>query len=300
MLPWPKNADLHIRGKLLIATFHTPLHISSLECCSWDNPTEMKTLFLNSEKGWYGDITKNNIVGKVYDLWTTEDSTWDYKADYWTGNNILDFNEDIDTGTLIRIWSEAKNTTFSTSPLEHIVNQDKVEELKHHVGQFNLQQVEEAERITGEKLAAYWKKARETEVTIGNKTFVRRDNCYYYRTKQGLEQVTNFAVDIEKIVKRKDRFYRIGQLHFGDKSAPFEMEEDCFIAGPKFLTSLKDKFLYAGLGIPLAYSAFTYKALLIVDSFNSNVPIEIEEVVEPVEEPHNPVRNLEINPGQDH
>jgi hypothetical protein len=276
MLPWPKATE-PLRGKLMIATFHSPMHISSLEVCSWDNPSELQTLFLNTERGWYGDITKNNIVGSVFDLWTNAGSTWDYKSDYWLGTNIVDFDDAIDVGTLIRIWTEAKNTTFSVSPLEHIVAKDKVEDLKHHVGQFNLQQLEEAEKVTGHKLVDYWKKARELEVVVGKRHFVKRNNCYYVYSKDGLEQITNFAIDIDKIVKRGDRFYRVGMLHFGDKSAPFELDEKYFGSSHIFLKAMKIKFLHSGLGVPLVYSTFAYKALLLIDSFNSGVPIEMDD-----------------------
>lgn len=273
MLPWPKR---DMRGKLLIPTFHTPHHISSLEYCAWDDPSELYTLFVNGEKGWYGNIEHGAVVNGLFDLWTKQGVTWDYKLDFWT-SDIFTLDDDLSVPDCIRVWTEANNTVFDTSPIQKIVDAGKTSELQYYVAQLNLKQLNEVEEVTGEKLTDYWKKARETQVKIGGKEFIRRDNCYYTFRKGDLEQITNFAIDVQRIVKRGGEFYRIGMLHLGDKSAPFEIKEKYFNSNYMFQRGIKDKYLAAGLGVPLVFPAFANKALLIIDSFNSAVPIEVEE-----------------------
>ena len=275
MLPWPKK---ELRSKLLIPTFHTPNHISSLDCCSWDNPSEMTSLFVNHEKGWYGNIKHKKFVSSLFDLWTHEGCTWDYKCDYWTGDEVFDLGETLDIPDCIRIWSEVNNTKLVSSPLDHILDTGKTEELKHYAGMLSLKQLEEIEQRTGEKLNDYWKKARETQVKLGHLTFVRRDNSYYVYRKGNLEQITNFAVDIERIVKRGDKFVRTGIFYLGNSSVPFEMNEEDFVSSRRLHQVIKEKFISSGLGIPILFPLYANRLLLLIESFNSSPKIELEDV----------------------
>lgn len=275
MLPWPKK---DLRGKLLIPTFHTPFHISSLEYCPWDDPSELYPLFINDEKGWYGSLKHKQVIGGFFDLWANAGNTWDYKCDYWN-NNVVTLSDTLDVADCMRIWTEAKHSTFDVSPLKKIIDAGKVDELQHYVAELTIDQLAEVEKVSGKKLTTYWKQAREHQVKIGSKLFVRRNNCYYVYKKGDLEQITNFAIDIEKIVKRGNEFYRVGMLHFGDKSSAFEMEEKYFNTNYLFQRGIKEKFLASGLGVPLIYPAFSNKALLLIDSFNSARPIELDEAI---------------------
>lgn len=274
MLPWPKK---DLRGKLLVPSFCTPSHICSLEYTTWNNLGEFFPLFLNDEKGWYGNIRKNNIVNDIKEFTTTPGITWDVKADCWFGDEPVTLSEFLDVDSSIRIWTEAKHTTFTRSPLTQIIESGKVGELKNYVGKLSYQQLQEIELITGEKLMEYWKQARELQVQVGDRIFAKRDNCYYVYKRGNLQQVTNFAVDIDKIVKRDGQFYRLGLLHYGNQTVPFELPEKYFASNYMFPRGIKDKFLSAGLGIPIIHPDFASRALLIIDSFNAGVKICIEE-----------------------
>lgn len=274
MLNWPKS---EIRGKLIVPTFNTPLHICSLEYCAWDTPSKLHALWQNGEKGWYGNLNHKKIVSDVTELWTTPGSTWDYKADFWAPQQPMVISDQVDVSDLLKIWSEATNTVFDKSPLLRIVDAGKTEELKNHIGNLSYQQLEEAEKVTGMKLADYWKRARETQVQIGTKVFTKRDNAYWVYKNDRLEQVTNFAIDVEKIIKKGNKFYRKGNLLFGNKSVPFEINERHFTTNYMFHRGIKDKFLTAGLGVPIVHPDFFNKALLIVDSFNAGVEIETDD-----------------------
>jgi len=273
MLPWPKK---DLRGKFLIPTFCTPLHIASLEYCSFNNIGDLHSLWINDEKGWYGNIKSNNVISDIKEFTTTPGFIWDYKADYWTNKQIVNLSPNLDVMDCIRIWTESQHSAFSTSPLQHIVDTGRAEDLKNYVGKLNYTQLQEAEQITGQKLKAYWTRVREEQVIIGNKTFLKRDNMYYIYSKGGLRQVTNFTVDIEKIVKRGNKFFRMGLLHFGNQAAPFELDESFFTTNYKFHRGIKEKFLKAGLGVPIIDPQFFSQALLIIDSFNSGVIVELE------------------------
>lgn len=271
MLPWPKR---ELRGKILIPSFSTPMHICSLEYCAWDDPTQLQPLWLNDEKGWYGNLNSKKIVGSVKDLWTNNGTTWDYKLDYWAPDGITTLDNDLSVPTALRVWSEGKNITFDKSPLEKILDAGKLEELKHHIGNISYQQLEEVEKLTGESLIACWRQAREHQVQIGTRMFTRRDNCYWVFKKGKLEQVTNFAIELEKIIKEGNKFYRLGTIHYGDSLTPFKMEERYFTTNYLFHRGLKEKFLTAGIGVPIVHPDFFNKALLIIDSFNQGVTVD--------------------------
>lgn len=275
MLPWPKG---HITGRLLVPTFCTPNHICSLEYCSWDEPVNMLPLFMNDEKGWYGNINHKYVVADIKELWTTPGFTWDYKADFWTPDSVVTLSEHLNVNGTIKIWTTAENTAFDRSPLEHIVDSNNLEELKHHIGQLSLKQIQEAEKITGEKLISYWQKARESQVQIGSRTFTRRDNRYWVYKKGRLEEVTNFAIEVHKIYKNGDKFYRRGNILYADQIVPFEMDEKFFTTNHLFHRGIKEKFLSAGIGVPIVHPDFFGKALLLIDSFNAGVEVEISEM----------------------
>ena len=274
MLSWPKK---DIRGKLLIPTFCTPYHICSLEYAPWHNPNDLQPLWLNDEKGWYGNIQHNKIVSDIKELATTPGNTWDYKSDYWYGNHIVKMSEFLNVSDCMRIWTESQHTTFETSPLQHIIDLGKIDELKNNVARLNYNQLQEIEKLTGEKLTTYWKKARELHVQIGDRVFAKRDNCYYVYKKGNLQQVTNFVIDVDKIVKRGNKFFRTGIIHFGSQAIPFDMDEKFFTTNYRFHRGLKDKFLTAGIGVPIIHPDFFNRALLIIDSFNAGVKIVTDE-----------------------
>jgi len=272
MLPWPKK---EIRGKVLIPSFCTPYHICSLEYGSWDKLNELYPLWLNDEKGWYGNIKHKQVISNIKELSTNPGNTWDAKADYWYGQDVVQLSDFLDVSDCIRIWTESNQTAFNKSPLQHIIDSGATVELKNHVAKLSFNQLQELESLTGEKLGQAWKKARETQVQIGSRIFVKRDNCYFVYKKGNLQQVTNFAIDIEKIVKTGTKFRRTGLIHFGNQTVPFEMDEKYFTTTYMFHRGIKDKFLNAGLGVPIIHPDFFNKALLIIDSFNAGTKIEL-------------------------
>lgn len=278
MLPWPKSEEL--RGKLLMPSWCTPQHICSLEYFTWDKPNELHYLWLNDEKGWYGDITSGYVLSDVSEFSTKNGFTWDYKADYWTNDKVVTLSDFLHIEKCIDIWSTSKFTAFNKHPLKHVVDTGNTDKLKNFVGKLTYSQILDAEQITGQKLTSHWRRVREEEVEIGGHTYSKRDNCYYVFKKGRLEQVTNFAIEIERIVKQGDKFSRVGLIHYKNQVVPFEMDERNFETPYRFLQGIKKKFITAGLGIPLIHNDFASRALLIVNSFNSTAPIVlgVEEV----------------------
>lgn len=274
MLPW---ASKDLRGKLIVPTFCTPHHIASLEYCAWDSPTRLTPLWLNFEKGWYGNIKANRVVSDMKELFTIPGFTWDYKADYWTEGEVK-LSEFMDVGGCINIWADAKKTTFQQSPIDVVKDSGKVAELQHYVGKLSFEQLQKIEAETNEPLLKHWKLARESRVQIGDKIYTKRDNKYFVYKKGNLLEVANFTIDIEKIIRKKSgKFYRKGTLNYGEKTVAFEMDEKFFSSNFKFQRGIHDKFLNAGLGIPIVHPDFFSKALLIIDSFNAGVQVEMEE-----------------------
>lgn len=273
MLDWPKR---DIRGKLLIPTWCTPKHICSLEYMSWDKPDELHQLWLNDEKGWYGNLKHKRIIADMKGFSTIPGNTWDYKVDYWTDQNIYTLGEELDTNTCIKLWTESKNTAFNKSPLQKIIDNGNTGDLKHHVAKLSLTQLQEAEALTGEKLLPFWQKAREQQVQIGDDTFIKRDNCYHIFRKGSTQAISNFTIDVEKIVKRTKGFVRVGTLTMGNSVAAFEIEEKFFTTPHMFQKGLSEKFLATGLGVPILHPKFANKALMIINSFNQSAKIELD------------------------
>lgn len=272
MLPWPKDCV----GKLLIPSFCTPQHICSLDLVHWTQLDKIQNIFTNDEKGWYGQVN-HRIVKDLKELSTTPGNTWDYKCDYWT-DKVVPISEHLETSEYIKIWTEAKNTHFSNSPLEYIVKARRTDELKNHVSSLSYQQIAEMEKITGESLKECWKKSRENEILLGTQTFIKRDNCYYIRNKRGVYiQVSNFTIDIEAIYKRGNKFFRKGHIYYRDAIMPFEMEQKFFNSHHMFKKGINHKFLETGLGVPIISPQFENTILQIVDSFNENIKISSEE-----------------------
>lgn len=272
ILRWPKSA----KGHLMIPSYCTPKHICSLEHCPWDQPGQLHSLWLNSERGWYGDISSNNIVSSLKELWVTGGFTWDPKADFWATGYQVSLAPTLSVPDLLKLWSTTKNTVFELNPLLKITEQGNADELKNYIADLSFDQIQEIEGLTKLKLSDAWRKSREQQVQIGNKMFIKRDNCYWVFKKGKLEQITNFAIEVEKIVKRGNEFFRKGNLLFGKQVVPFEMSEKFFTTNHLFHRGIKEKFLSAGLGIPIVHTDFFYKALMLVDSFNSATPVELE------------------------
>lgn len=272
MLPWPKK---DVRGKLLLPSFCTPTLACSLEYFAWDAPNTLYPLWLNDEKGWYGSLKSKHVINDIKELSTTEGFIWDYKADYWLENELVTLSDHLDVSDCLRIWTDSKFASFSKSPLQQIIDSGKVDELKTHVGKLNYTQLQKIEEATGQKLFPYWKQAREQQVQVGDRVFLKRDNRYYVYKKGNLMEITNFAVEIEKITKTDTGFVRSGYLHLGTQSVPFEMDEKYFITNHQFQKGIKDKFLKTGLGVPIIHPDFASRALLIVESFNSGVTIGV-------------------------
>lgn len=278
MLSWDVDCSNDL-GRLIIPTYYTPKHIATLETCSWDNPTRMYPLYNVNEKGWYGDITEDNVLRSPANLWTDPGFTWDYKCDFWTANRIKKLSNGLYADNLINIWVESKNTAFSQSPLDKIIEQNQTDELKNYIGKLSFAQLEEVEQKTGVKLAECWKRAKESQMQLGKHTYVRRDNAYFrWGTRnEELVPLTNFALDLLKIVKKDGKFYRQATLYIGNKSADIELPDSCFHSFRAFSKAVREAGLNAGIGITVWHSTQGQQTLNAIESFNAvNVDIESE------------------------
>lgn len=266
-------------GMLLIPTYYTPKHIATIEACDWRDPTKLYPIYNDNEKGWYGNIAAENIVSLPVDLWTGDGFTWDYKCDYWTNGKIKKIGAGMYVDTLVNIWVESANTAFDKAPLDAIIEQGKVEQLKDYVSKLNITKIEEVEEKTGVKLTDCWKKARESQLKLGKNTYVRRESAYYQRDNRSGELIplTNFAVDVTKIIKRGDKFFRHATIHIGRRSVDVELNDTCFHNFPRFAKALREAALQAGLGITVWYTTQGQQTLNAIESFNSiDVHMEIE------------------------
>lgn len=267
MLPWPKNAI----GKLMVPSFCTPRHICSLDLVNWQTFERSATLYVNDERGWIGKLG-TQIVRDLKEVGTSGGNTWDYKCDFWN-DKIINISDLLPLTDYIKIWMEAKETLFSKSPLDCIVESGNVHELQNHISSLSYKQVEELEKATGQELSGYWKRAREHTIQLGSLTYVKRDNCYYVQKRGSLLQVSNFTLDIDEIVKIGTDFVRKGHIYFRDQITPVEIHSNMFDSHYKFKQGINKKFLECGIGVPIISPQFEHMILQIINSFNENAKV---------------------------
>lgn len=273
------NNDL---GRLIIPTYYTPKHIATLETCTWYNPTKLHPLYVDNEKGWYGNIEADEIVRSPANLFMSNGFTWDYKCDYWTNDKIKKFSNGLHVDDLVNIWVESSNTAFNKSPLDVIIEQGHADQLKNYVSKLTVTKLEEAEEKTGIKLTECWKKAKEAQLKLGNQIYVRRENAYFRRGVNGGELIplTNFAIDLQKIIRKDKRFYRQATLYIGNKSADIELPDSCFHSFRLFSKAIREAALNAGLGITVWHSTQGQQTLNAIESFNAiDLDIDIEDTI---------------------
>lgn len=268
------NADL---GRLIIPTYYTPKHIATLETCNWLDPLKLYPLYNENEKGWYGNIESENIIRSLGALWTSDGFTWDYKCDYWTNGKIKKLSNGLYPDDLVNVWVESSNTAFDKAPLDLLIEQNQVEELKNYVHKLSLAKIEEVEEKTGVRLTDCWKKAKESQLKLGKHVYVRRDNAYYrWGNRDGdLIALTNFAIDLDKIIKKDGRFYRQATLYIGNKSADIELPDSCFHSFRVFSKAVREAALNAGLGITVWHTTQGQQTLNAIESFNS-IDVDID------------------------
>jgi hypothetical protein len=261
------NLDLENKYRykktILIPSFCSPKHISSLEVSKLTDIGERETLFINSEYGWYGK-QGIEIVRDIQELKFKVGNTWNYKCDYWNKSPVA-ISDMIGTEQLIKIWSEARQSNFTENLADLMVGKKGDDDLRNHVAMLNYSQVQELERNSGQELLPYWMKSREQQFNVHGRTYVKRDKAYFLVKKDEEEQLTNFTLDIKEIRKKnEDEFVRCGMVYFEEHAVPFEMEDRYFTSCFLFTKGIRKMFMNLGLGIPFINEKYVRQLLTMI------------------------------------
>lgn len=265
----------YVKNKLVIPTWYSPVHFSSLETAGISTPLQRHTFYLNGEKGWYGKPEKM-IYGNLANLLTHEGCTWDRKLDYWV-NKPIGIHEQMPVNLCIQIWTQAQNIRFKQDPLDIIEGAKEQGKLKHNLDGLNYKQLSELEKRFGLKLESFWRAQKQAYVTIGNIKFIARDMRYYVEGHDGqLQEFTNFSIEINSIKRNRTngRFYRIGIVSYEGKQEPFELLNDHFLNVGLFTRAINEFFLTKGLGIPIISNAYRGYILEVINRLNANCMID--------------------------
>lgn len=266
---WPEDA----RGKLLLPTYCTPLHICSLHV--FDHQLEKeRSIWTNDEQGWFGDLN-NLVVSNVKELGNNHGFTWDSKADFWTRTPV-ELSSNLAVSECIKIWAEAKNTMFQTSPLQIIKSNRKSKEVKLYHKILTRKQIKKAEAELNIKLLDDWELQQVQEIDLNqNIKVVNKGNQYWFEhKKKGFNsQLTNFALQISSVTRIKTDYFRKCVLKYQDKEIDVILKEEDFSTSKKLVEAIHTVFLAHGLGIPYIFSDYENYLKDIVTKFNINAPV---------------------------
>jgi hypothetical protein len=248
---------------ILIPSFCSPKHICSLEVAKLYDINQRDLVFMNGEYGWYGTYGKE-VVRDLNELKIKIGNTWNYKNDYWNSSTVK-ISEMVNTEQLIKIWSESKKSKFDQDLMHLLIGKQGNDELKHHVGMLNYQQVQELENNSGQPLMDAWMKGREEQFTVQGRTYVKRDKAYYLLKKGEEEQLTNFTLDVLEIRKKnEDEFVWCGMVYFEQAAVPFELEDRYLLSCHLFTKGLRKMFLNLGLGIPFINEKYVRQLMTMI------------------------------------
>lgn len=263
-----------IKNKIIVPSFCTPKHIASYDIVGIKDTVDSRaSLYINGERGWYGNLNNPLIVSSIQKLVTVKGVTWDYKLDYWI-NKQLELDPSLTVTDCINIWTQARRAQFNASPLDIIQQSGEVEKIKYHLKELSLNQLRELEQKFQVKLFDSWRAQKSEEVDIGNLRFVKKDNQYWIITSRGrMEEFTNFTVEIQSILKKNNAFYRKGVIAYGKQEIPFEFENRVFLQPKMFVKTINTFFLERGIGLPIILTSYLGYLLDVINRMNREVPI---------------------------
>lgn len=267
-------------GYLVVPTFCTPKHICSLELVDPKTMLVEKTIFKNGEKGWYGELG-GVVVPDLPTLGRDGGFTWDSKCDFWT-TKPLTLSKKMSVSKCVEVWLTAHNTKFDMSPIEVIKANKKEDEIVTVLSRLTLSQAMELESILKCGIVNKWEIAQQQTVEIGRFKFHNKKSQYYVAYMDEVPtEFTNFTMQIDRIIRNGNRFYRQGVIRFENREAPFVFDEESFTTSNTLSKAIRAFFLQHGLGVPIILSLQHRYLLDVVNRFNRGA--KIENLSSPVE-----------------
>lgn len=265
------NLDVrHLRNKIILPSYCAPGVACSYEWAYVDKPTERNNVYVNGDKGWYGELN-TQIVGDLGMLLTVEGCTWHNSVDLWA-SKPLPLHQSLSVDQCIKMWSTAKKAVFTKSPLQVIEENQEGGKVKFYLAGLNLKQILTLEQQFKIQIKDQWSNCIENEINIGRLKFYIKDDRYYVETKTGLsDEYTNFTVHIDTICKQDNLLIRTGNINHEGKTFPFELDNKVFLSCKGFIKALNDIFFDQGIGIPLILNNYRGYIIDVINRFNRNI-----------------------------
>ena len=261
------------KNKIMIPSWCTPQHVASIEVCSIDELHDRTTIFTQGDKGWYGKL-ELQVVPSFEALATTPGFTWDKKADVWLETPV-DLITNLSTAQCLKIWQEAKYAKFLTSPLDLITLQNNLEDLKANLKKLTFEQIRNLETELGISLMPTWRVQNYSEVTLSGLTFIQQGSQYFVERANGqLEEMTNFTITVDKVIKKKNAYLFAGTVNHGETSLAFEWSHEVFMSAHSFMKKIREFFFENRLGIPIATVHYLGYLMEIITRFNRDAIVD--------------------------
>ena len=269
-----KLKDVLVKNTLILPTFFAPGKIASLEMAEMGNITNRKIIYVRDSAGWYGNFDSHRILGKLTDLYSVQGCVWNAQLANWIGGIEFKLHNTIQPPQCIEIWTNHNSIKFDKDPLSLIPKTDLIRVLKDNLGKINFQQLKELERITKFSLHKEWINLRNSETVIAGLRFIHRDGRYYYVSRKGEIEFTNFCITLDQIKKEGDEFWQYGDISMNDEIAPFRIKRKYFVNQNSLMKALTATLIENGVGIPLVAPNLKHYLPNVIENFNPINKIE--------------------------
>ncbi len=263
------------KGKrFIVPSYSSPAHIAGLYMyVELDNQEkQVIPLYQNGKGGWMGNHNSNELINSMEELWHRTGVIWDAALDVWTTNTIQ-LPKKIPPTTAIKLWLEAKHTSFDPHPILAIPELERENALNKHISRLSYKKLKEINDLLGVDLKNKWLTAKERVVTVGKHEYWQENSRYYSMRHDYKIELTNFALNLDNIKKVNNKYVVEGHILYEDNVFPFELDYAYFENEYKFVKAIKRLFLEYGIGLCVINSIYRHLILTVVLSFNESVRI---------------------------
>jgi hypothetical protein len=257
---------------IIVPYYYTPKHISYIEVfdaldeSTWEN---RRILYRNEYAGFAG--TRGHILPDFKALMNRQGCLWNYTLDYWN-KTVVTIDEDCPIWVLLHIYKTAKLTKFAIDPLDIIKDKNLGSLVEPYLKDLSKEQVRVLqEKLEYTDLLDKWKNIKSTSYAVGDITYFKRPEGYFYIYKGKEFQLTNFSITLVDRIKKDDKPFYILDIIQGDKTITFEIPQTKFNSRLGLINHLRELFYDCDLEPPKIYQPSGEHKLMnfIFDYFDS-------------------------------
>jgi hypothetical protein len=152
---------------------------------------------------------------------------------------------------LLEIFKTAKLTKFEPDPIELIKIKNASSLVYNHISNLNKQQILELQdRLELSDLYSEWLNLQDSQYTINNVIYYRRENGYFVNRFGKEQQLTNFTLTVRDRVKKDDTVFYVLEVVVAKKTAFIDLPSHVFNSAFKLQNYIREAVLNAGLDMP--------------------------------------------------